>query len=166
MNATENVYLLADSTVFGSAKDGMVLTNEGLYYKNLLAETGNIRFSDICDVSTQGNTLVIDSRISHGVVPHVIILTFKPLAIAKTIQDIMYILNSGGNDSVDNTKASECHNCNTPYNPDSKFCSSCGTSVPSEPQKPLEPEIKHCSKCNAVVAIGTRFCSECGSPIT
>lgn len=43
----EDVLLLYDNTVFGSAKDGLLLTQEGVYWRNDSGEADRLRFDEI-----------------------------------------------------------------------------------------------------------------------
>ncbi len=50
-----------------------------------------------------------------------------------------------------------CAKCNTPNKPQSKFCSSCGSSLEFK-----ESSVK-CPKCSADVPKGSKFCNSCGA---
>ena len=53
----------------------------------------------------------------------------------------------------------ECPSCGVPNDTDSKFCSSCGSSM-------VVISGKECTKCGAGVAVDASFCAECGAHLT
>ncbi|NLO49409.1 MAG: zinc ribbon domain-containing protein [Clostridiales bacterium] len=63
---------------------------------------------------------------------------------------------------ADRTQASSliCTNCGSANEPDTRFCSSCGTKL-TEPTPAAQAE-KICSSCGVSNAADTKFCVECG----
>ncbi len=52
MNITQDIILLYDSTVFGSAKEGICITNDTLYFKNIAEnQAQQIKLNELKSVS-------------------------------------------------------------------------------------------------------------------
>lgn len=54
LQQNENVLLLFDNTVFGSAKDGFILTNKNIYFKNMFQNPSSISLKDIETIQEDG----------------------------------------------------------------------------------------------------------------
>jgi len=59
-NPAERAYILFDTTTFGSAKTGFVLTNERLYYSTSETSKGYVNISEITSITGKMNTDDID----------------------------------------------------------------------------------------------------------
>jgi len=59
--APEDVLLLFDNTVFGSAKDGLILTAEGIYWRTDI-DPERLRYEEIRKVGVLKNTIVLNEK--------------------------------------------------------------------------------------------------------
>jgi len=60
-----------------------------------------------------------------------------------------------------------CPHCNSPNNPQSKFCNRCGkplAGVSHAAQTPLGSQISTCPQCHMPISQASQFCPSCGSP--
>ena len=60
--AIDSISLLIDSTVWGSAKEGLLITNEAVYFKNFLSEPIRTSLESIKTVSARKDAIVINSK--------------------------------------------------------------------------------------------------------
>ena len=58
----DSVRFLIDSTVFGSAKEGLLVTNDAVYFKNFMEDPVRISFESIKSVEAQNNAITINSK--------------------------------------------------------------------------------------------------------
>ncbi|WP_346877330.1 zinc ribbon domain-containing protein [Clostridium sp. UBA5712] len=65
-------------------------------------------------------------------------------------------------DNLDNI----CRNCKTPLNPDSKFCTTCGTPIVSDTNtiSNMDENETLCNNCKKVISVDAKFCIHCGNP--
>ena len=61
LNDNEEIICLFDSTVFGGAKEGICLTNYGIYWKEIVEEKNSVLFSDIFSIEMKNKHLVINN---------------------------------------------------------------------------------------------------------
>jgi hypothetical protein len=61
-----DVLLLVDDTVFGGAKEGMMVTHTEILYKNLLVDGGSFKFSEIETIG-ENHGLVLSDIVINGV---------------------------------------------------------------------------------------------------
>ena len=59
----DSVRFLIDSTVFGSAKEGMLVTNDAVYFKNFMEDPVRVPFESIESVEAQKNAITINSKV-------------------------------------------------------------------------------------------------------
>lgn len=50
----DSILLLFDNTVFGSASEGLVVTHDAVYFKNLMSHPVRVRLDKVCNVSIWG----------------------------------------------------------------------------------------------------------------
>ncbi len=59
----------------------------------------------------------------------------------------------------------KCANCGNELMPGKKFCTSCGTPVPTQECEPkAKPMTMRCSNCGNELLPGKKFCTACGAP--
>lgn len=58
----DSVRFLIDSTVFGSAKEGLLVTNDAVYFKNFMEDPVRVPFQSIESVGVQKNAITINSK--------------------------------------------------------------------------------------------------------
>jgi hypothetical protein len=58
----DNILLLIDDTTFERAKDGLLVTLNGLYYHGFLSDMGQIEFNKIDKIMFVYNTLFINNK--------------------------------------------------------------------------------------------------------
>ena len=58
----DSVRFLIDSTVFGSAKEGLLVTNDAVYFKNFMEDPVRVPFQSIESVGFQKNAITINSK--------------------------------------------------------------------------------------------------------
>lgn len=79
-----SVEVLIDATVWGSAKDGLLITNRALYFKNMMEDPVRIEFSDLKDVKADGKSIVFGGqRFSPGVFSEETILKMAEIVTAN-----------------------------------------------------------------------------------
>lgn len=74
----EDVLLLIDDTVFGGAKDGMLVTNDALYCHEIMTSPVKISFEDITEVGMDRNSQVLVNKrnfFKATIVDHLALLT-------------------------------------------------------------------------------------------
>jgi hypothetical protein len=87
----EALFLLYDNTVFGSGKEGFLLTNEGIIYKNVFSKPKRILFNDINNIESKGNDLIIgEHNIYINIIPKQLIDEFKEIVtdVIKIIREL------------------------------------------------------------------------------
>jgi len=94
LKPTEQIYLFYDATLFGSAKDGFVFTNERIQYKYATGNSGSIKISQIISVSAIKDTIIVTSKSGfEGKETHGLSMIMNPEVASKVIQDIVDVLN-------------------------------------------------------------------------
>lgn len=84
----EALFLLYDNTVFGSGKEGILLTNKGLIYKNIFSKPKRILYSDINNIDFKGTDLIIgEHTIYINIIPKQLVGEFKEI-----ITDVIKII--------------------------------------------------------------------------
>ena len=76
-------------------------------------------------------------------------------AVGAQIKDTASAIMNGAPTSAN--QQAVCPSCNSPIDPNAKFCSTCGAKRPERN--------RFCSECGAEVAPGAKFCSTCGAKI-
>ncbi|MBZ9615161.1 hypothetical protein [Clostridium estertheticum] len=59
----EEVLFLFDNTVFGSAKDGFILTNKNIYFKNMFNNSSSISLKDIKTIESRKYSFLVNSNV-------------------------------------------------------------------------------------------------------
>ncbi len=62
-------------------------------------------------------------------------------------------------------KITKCSYCNSPLEPDSKFCSVCGAEIEEQKAQEKVETYKFCSNCGAKQPATALFCGECGTTL-
>lgn len=74
----EDVLILIDDTVFGGAKDGMLVTNDALYCHEIMTSPVKISFEDITEVGMDRNSQILVNKknfFKANIVDHLALLT-------------------------------------------------------------------------------------------
>ena len=96
--SADEVVALYDATIFGSAKDGAVLTEERIVFQNTdLHPAQEMRYEDIVNVSSKkrllgGNKVMVDHNEGHATVTHTIDFSGKGEAaqyVARFLHEAM-----------------------------------------------------------------------------
>lgn len=100
--------------------------------------------------------------------PILIVLVSLTLFISKLIFKKKVITNSMNFNEklvLDNLH-NVCRNCKTPLNPDSKFCTTCGTPIGSNTNaiSNMDANETLCDNCQKVISVDSKFCIHCGNP--
>ena len=173
----EPIVVLIDDTIFGSAKDGLAISENYVYAKGTLGDIKSVKISSIRSVSSQSNKLgSLDIYFGGNL--------FVTLStIDKEDHDfVIGILKAAyaASKSVDNSASAKvkkpskpvaaepkpknsnlgketvaCSECSANLPAGAKFCLECGTKV-------LPKGV--CLECNAKLPEKAKFCSECGTP--
>ena len=80
--------LIYDSTAFGSAKEGFIITNEAIYVKEFMSNSERIEISSIANISVNSEKIVIDGR----AIDFTMIDSNKRINFAKTIEVLLHRL--------------------------------------------------------------------------
>jgi ribosomal protein L40E len=179
----DEVIVLYDDTVFGSGKDGLAITEEYIYAKQLWEPPKSIKISSIRSLSSQSKSLNnLEIYINNN---HFITLSSSDaddhpflMGILKAAKDAASKGKSKKaqkEDTAAPAAASEprlarlptqkrqaataekisCGECTADLPDGAKFCLECGAKV-------LPKGV--CLECNAKLPEAARFCPECGTP--
>jgi len=102
--APEDVLVLIDDTVFGGAKEGLVLTGEAMYCKELASTPRIVRFSDNPEVMRGKNSTIMvngSSFFKATAVAHTAILTFSSRVMSCLAETSEVRLNDRENEASD-----------------------------------------------------------------
>lgn len=169
----EQVDFLLDDTVWGSAKDGMAISNSSLYYKQMGEGAKCIDLSSVENFTCEKRSLGNLELFSDGM-PFLTISGFD-----KAYHDIlMDLLNASAAEArsmkqskseaaevtTPDTPASKpltsaeaeivCAGCDARMPAGAKFCPECGTQVPAK---------GICGECNEELPKAAKFCPKCGA---
>ncbi|MCL2560629.1 MAG: zinc ribbon domain-containing protein [Turicibacter sp.] len=135
MGDDEEIFLLYDDTVFGSGKNGVLLTTKGMYARGIGEGSMFIVYDDIASMSRNFSTI-----------------TVRP----KSGQEFKIDANH------DTTKATAMLDELTRYM-QTEFGS--GQSSLQTPDVTASPRNRECQGCGAVAQPNQNFCEYCGSPV-
>lgn len=171
------IVALIDDTLFGSAKDGLAISENYIYAKDLLGDGKSVKISSIRSVSSQsnklgsldiyfgGNLFVTLSTIDKEDHDFVIGILKAAYAASKSV----------GNSAPAKVKkqskpvAAEPKPMNSNLGKETVNCSECSANLPAGAKFCLECGAKVlpkgvCLECNAKLPEKAKFCSECGTP--
>lgn len=178
----EEVIVLYDDTVFGSGKDGIAITENYIYAKQLWEVPKSIKISSIRSITSQSKTLnnleiylnnnhfmtvsssdKADHEFLIGVLKAAKDAAAKPRKGAEKAASVEETRPPVSARSAPRAKprsaATEetlsCDECSVMLPNGAKFCLECGTKV-------LPKGV--CLECNAKLPEKARFCPECGAP--
>jgi ribosomal protein L40E len=172
------IVALIDDTLFGSAKDGLAISENYIYAKDLLGDGKSVKISSIRSVSSQsnklgsldiyfgGNLFVTLSMIDKEDHDFVIGILKAAYAASKSVENSAPVKlkkpsnpvaaepkPKNSNLGVETVTCSEC-SANLPAG--ANFCLECGTKV-------LPSGI--CHECETELPKGAKFCLECGTRV-
>jgi len=171
------IVALIDDTLFGSAKDGLAISENYIYAKDLLGDGKSVKISSIRSVSSQSNklgsldiyfggnlfvTLSTIDKEDHDFVIGILKAAYAasksgnnstPAKVSKPSKSVAPSPTPNNSNSVKETTA--CSECSANLPAGAKFCLECGTKV-------LPKGV--CLECNAKLPEKAKFCSECGTP--
>ena len=136
MGNDEAVIFLFDDTVFGSAKDGFILTTKRLYYKNM-AEKGNcVDISNILNMSLRRSMLnprIIVKTDATELGVSIIKASDQNALFSVLDQTVRFLKNSTdsipGVDRASANQALVCKGCGASYAKSIAICEYCGSSL-------------------------------------
>ncbi len=150
------VLFLFDATLFGSGKDGFVVSEEYFCFRNMLSNANMIAIKNIKKISNDNTNTIINDKYTVetnmcgiGAKEVVNILTFCICNLLK--------LNLTNTTNEINTQGWKC-SCGNINDINTKFCGECGSKKAEEPQDWI------CSNCNTKNPANSKFCGECGTP--
>lgn len=173
----EPIVVLIDDTLFGSAKDGLAISENYVYAKGTLGDIKSVKISSIRSVSSQSNklgsldiyfggnlfvTLSTIDKEDHDFVIGILKAAYAasksgenstPAKVNKSSKSIAAEPKPKNSNSVKEVVA--CSECSANLPAGAKFCLECGTKV-------LPKGV--CFACNAKLPEKAKFCSECGTP--
>ena len=172
----EPIVVLIDDTLFGSAKDGLAISENYVYAKGTLGDIKSVKISSIRSVSSQsnklgsldiyfgGNLFVTLSTIDKEDHDFVIGILKAAYAASKSVE------NSAPAKVKKPTKpvAAEPKPKNSNLGKETVTCSECSANLPAGAKFCLECGTKVlpkgvCLECNAKLPEKAKFCSECGT---
>ena len=178
----EEVIVLYDDTVFGSAKDGIAITENYIYAKQLWEVPKSIKISSIRSIASQSKSLnnleiYLNGNLFITVSPpekadHAFLIGILRAAkdaaakpeknkgrAAPAAEAPSPLPARSAPEAKSRSDASEemrsCEECSAVLPTGAKFCLECGTKV-------MPKGI--CLECNAKLPEKARFCPECGTP--
>ena len=173
----EPIVALIDDTLFGSAKDGLAISENYVYAKGTLGDIKSVKISSIRSVSSQSNklgsldiyfggnlfvTLSTIDKEDHDFVIGILKAAYAasksgenitPAKVSKSSKSIAADPKPKNSNSVKEVVA--CSECSANLPAGAKFCLECGAKV-------LPKGV--CLECNAKLPEKAKFCSECGTP--
>lgn len=105
----EDVLILIDDTVFGGAKDGMLVTNDALYCHEIMTSPVKISFEDITEVGMDRNSQVLVNKknfFKANIVDHLALLTITA-RINSVLKEIRGDKESNDFEANKNSKIAE-----------------------------------------------------------
>ena len=171
------IVVLIDDTLFGSAKDGLAISENYVYAKGTLGDIKSVKISSIRSVSSQSNklgsldiyfggnlivTLSTIDKADHDFVIGILKAAYAasksgenstPAKVSKSSKSVAAEPKPKNSNSVKAMVA--CSECSANLPAGAKFCLECGTKV-------LPKGV--CFECNAKLPEKAKFCSECGTP--
>jgi ribosomal protein L40E len=181
----EPIVALIDDTLFGSAKDGLAISENYIYSRDLLGEVKSVKISSILSVESQtkklgsldiffGDNLFITlssiEKENHDFVVGIlrvacaasqassVIAPFAPSnspAIVSQVSEID-VARPELENSNPSTEKVACVECSVNLPSGAKFCLECGTKV-------IPKGV--CQECKATLPEMAKFCLECGTPV-
>jgi ribosomal protein L40E len=175
----EPIIVLVDDTLFGSAKDGLAISENYVYAKGTLGDIKSVKLSSIRSVSSQSNklgsldiyfggnlfvTLSTIDKEDHDFVIGVLKAAYAasksvensaPAKIKKPSKPVAAEPKPKNSNLGKETVA--CSECSANLPVGAKFCLECGTKV-------IPRGV--CLTCNAKLPEKAKFCSECGASAT
>lgn len=191
MDDEEEIVLVYDATIFGSADEGVALSTKHVFYKNDSNGLSlSFEYNEIADAlddfpnhrvilqMEDGSEMYIaeggytdDARIElRAAIVHMKMLIELNQACETWKQELEEESEEPLPEAEDASQealaapaesASTCTNCGAALMPNAKFCSECGAPVPKP--EPVRPT--HCPICGTELAEHAKFCSECGYKI-
>lgn len=175
----EPIVVLIDDTLFGSAKDGLAISENYVYAKGTLGDIKSVKISSIRSVSSQSNklgsldiyfggnlfvTLSTIDKEDHDFVIGILKAAYAasksvensaPAKVKKPSKPVAAEPKPKNSNLGKETVA--CSECSATLPAGAKFCLECGTKV-------LPKGV--CLECNAKLPEKAKFCSECGASAT
>ena len=90
---SENIFVLIDDTVFGGAKDGMAITNNGIFCHEIYGDSKFLAWNDIKVITAKGSGVLVNDKLFYKIV---MFSKSEVLIIANQLNEIINTL------SVDN----------------------------------------------------------------
>lgn len=165
-----NALFFYDNTIFGGAKEGFVLTNNALCYKNILASPCVVDINTIKSLTVKESHICINNAeeiecsagIGLEVITNILIFCICNLLTlqstnTQTAVNVMPVQAQAPNTSQQTDDGSWVCQCGAKNLTTSKFCTQCGTKKAEENSKWV------CLNCNAENLPTAKFCSQCGN---
>ena len=134
----ETAIALFDDTVFGSAKNGFLLTTTMLYFRNITESAKSIDLGSIMRFTIQEGLLTHKIQVitRHGGALEIEVTNIEKVqrfALIGFLNQTLEILGAG------------------------EF------GAAAQPQPAVAPVPTNCTNCSAIIPLGKRFCEYCGS---
>jgi len=129
----EEIFLQYDGTAWGSAKDGFLMTNLGIYSKNLWESTKSATYQNIHTLNLKKTNLEVSVKVSEN---FNITLVHTPKNIYAFLQELLPLAQTGfktiSQQSKTNPSAqidNRCNGCGAPTHSHQAFCEYCGNPL-------------------------------------
>lgn len=150
----DEVIVLYDDTVFGSGKDGIAITENYIYAKQLWEIPKSIKISSIRSITSQSKALNnLEIYINNN-------LFITVSTLDKADHEFLVGILKAAKDAAATTKKKTERAAPAEQTP------SPARSVPkAKPRSAAKEEALSCDECSAVLPSGAKFCLECGTKV-
>jgi len=131
----ETVVMLFDDTLFGSAREGFLLTTNRFYSKNIMEAGTSVSISNIIDMSVDSKALAAQITIKTDGGTLTTHISQAPdsdqkAALFRILNKTIEILNSQASNQTDinASRPLQCRGCGAPLNVRAVSCEYCGIS--------------------------------------
>lgn len=168
----DDIKLLLDSTLFGNAKDGMIITNQFIIDSSLKRPVSfnQIQYLRIVTIKEgdYGDYRVFAEPM------HQCVVCFKRTATKKVFDRINEALTQTKALETTTTQQYVCPSCGQLINYGDAFCDSCGTQLTwgdgsgtsTTTQETTSAQQYECPVCKHLINYGDAFCDNCGTQIS
>jgi hypothetical protein len=148
IGSDETIIALYDSTVFGSAKEGFLLTTKRLYSKDLLEKATEMSIEEIVDIFVGGSPYKIEVQGEYGAMNINAIDTIGPhvhRALCQAVELLGGFKSSTPTvvESASSNQEVRCTGCGSTNNGNAKFCEYCGAALSSVTVSPSDEHIRY-----------------------
>jgi len=136
MGSDETLVMLYDSTVFGSAKDGILLTSKRLYNKAGLEKPISVDIADITELYLAGADIILETDCSEIKIDNTGVLGNEwflhhvlgsAIRLLGGFKSLIFDDDEGGNEQP--SQELKCHGCGAVSSGSSNICEYCGAKL-------------------------------------